>query len=78
MILTYQDVQKIRGSIEKNFLMQIINDSTRIDPLLDLLYLCKEEMVENVKVKDSLGCIKHVVLMIHREENKKNQHNYSP
>lgn len=60
--------------------MQVINDLTRSDPLLDLLLLCKEEMVENVKVKDSLNCSKHetVELLMHREERKKKKQNYNP
>lgn len=72
MILIYQAVQKILESTEDNFLMQVINDSTRRDALLDLLLVDKKEMVENVKVKDNLGYRKHeaVEFIIHREESK--------
>lgn len=68
---------EILESTEDNFLMQVINDSTRRDALLDLLLVDKEEMVENVK--GSLGYSKHeaVEFMIHRREQEKKQ-NYNP
>lgn len=60
--------------------MHVINDSTGRNALLHLLIVHKEEMVENVKVKNSLGNTKHeaVELMIHKEESKKKKQNYNP
>ena len=42
--------------IEHIFLKQAINELIREDGLLDLLLTNKEELVEKVKVKGSLGC----------------------
>lgn len=53
--------------------MPIINDSTGRNALLHLLPVRKEDMVENVKVKNSLGYSKReaVEVMICKEESKK-------
>lgn len=53
--------------------MPIINDSTGRNALLHLLPVRKEDMVENVKVKNSLGYSKREVVevMICKEESKK-------
>lgn len=60
--------------------MQVINDSPRRDDLLDLLLVDKEEMLENVKVKDSPGYSKYEAaeLMIHREKSKKKEAELQP
>jgi len=53
--------------------MDVTNDATRKDALSDLLLVDKGAMVENIKVKDSLGYSKYhpAEFEIHKEESKK-------
>ncbi|GAB0190944.1 hypothetical protein GRJ2_001559700 [Grus japonensis] len=44
---------------DNNFLLQVIEEPTRRDAMLDLVLTNKEGLVENVKLKGSLGCSDH-------------------
>ena len=46
-------------SIEGNFLMQMVEESTRRGALLDLVLTNKEGMVEDMKAGDRLSCSDH-------------------
>lgn len=54
-----------------------MNDSTRRDAPLNLLLMDKEEMVVNIKIKDSFGYRKHENEAVEKRERNKLQ-NYNP
>lgn len=43
------------GSIDGNFLMQVIKKTVRRDTLLDPILINKEELIKDVKTKGNLG-----------------------
>ncbi|PKU46943.1 glycerol kinase [Limosa lapponica baueri] len=45
--------------IDDNFLMQLVEEPTRREALLDLLLTDKEGLVEDIKVEGNLGCSDH-------------------
>jgi len=58
---TARQVQSRRflQNIDDNFLMQVVEEPTRKDALLDLVLRNKEGPVEDVKVRGRLGCSDH-------------------
>ena len=58
-----------------NFLMQLIDELTRRDAVLDVLLTNKKELMEDAKVKGSHGCSDHetVELKVQRGVNKINK-----
>ena len=48
--------------IDDNFLLQVIEEPTRRGAMPDLVLINKEGLVENVKLKGSLGCSDHAMV----------------
>jgi len=48
---------------EENFLIQIIDSTTRADAILDLLVTNAREVIGDVKIGGSLSCSDHAVVM---------------
>lgn len=59
-------------SIDDSFLTQVINDWTRVGPLLNMISTNKKELVGGGKVREILDCTAHEMLefRIQREGNK--------
>jgi len=51
--------RRLLDCVVDNFCLQVIEEPTRRGAMLDLLLTHKEELVENVKLKGSLGCSVH-------------------
>ena len=49
-------------SVQDNFLVQVINEPTRGEALLDLVLSNEEESIREVKIGGSLGCSNHALV----------------
>ena len=49
-------------SVEDNFLVQVIDEPTRGEALLDLVLTNAEESIKGVKIGGSLGCSDHALV----------------
>ncbi|GAB0176996.1 hypothetical protein GRJ2_000164800 [Grus japonensis] len=56
----------LEGAVGDNFLLQVIEESTRRGAMLDLVLSNKEGLVGDVKLKGSLGCSDHKMMEILR------------
>ena len=51
--------QTLLESIDDNFLIQVVNRSTRGGVLLDLVLSTVEEIIKDIKIRGSPGCSDH-------------------
>ncbi|TRZ10047.1 hypothetical protein HGM15179_017058 [Zosterops borbonicus] len=55
----YKQSKSLQEYVDDNFLLQVIEEPTRRDAMLDLVLANKKGLVGNVKLKGSLGCSDH-------------------
>ncbi|GAB0179564.1 hypothetical protein GRJ2_000421700 [Grus japonensis] len=58
----HKQSRKFLECIDDNFLLQVIEESTRRGAMLDLVLTNKEGLVGNVKLNGSLGCSDHEIV----------------
>lgn len=54
---------RLLESVDDNFLMQVLDSSTRGEVLLDLVLTTAGEIIKGIKIGDSLGCSYHATLV---------------
>ena len=58
----YMQSRRFLQSTDDNFLMQVVEEPTKRDTLLDLILMNKERLVEDLKVGGILSCSDHEVV----------------